>query len=207
MIFTHLNGMFGENCYIYANEETKDALVVDPGYEMDVIFEKLSPYNLTHIFVSHGHIDHIAGVEELKKAFPNALICGHELAKKTLPDIRENLSYRWEVPVISPPPDWTYNGKEGTLVACGQEWICYHTPGHAYDHTIFFNPKEKFLFGGDVMFAEGSFGRYDLPGSNFDHLKESLQLMLSLPDDTTVYAGHGLAFTIGESQIYFKGLL
>ncbi|MGL5722353.1 MAG: MBL fold metallo-hydrolase [Brevinema sp.] len=207
MVFTHLNGMFGENCYIYVDDTTKNALVVDPGYEMEVIFEQLKPYTLTHIFITHGHIDHIAGLDELKKAFPNASICGHELTKKTLPDPHENLSFRWEVPVTAPPPDWTYNGKEGSLTACGQEWKCYHTPGHALDHTIFVNEKENILFGGDVMFAEGSFGRYDLPGSNFQHLKESLTLMLRLPNDTTVYAGHGDSFTIGDSQVYFKGLL
>ena len=207
MIYTHLNGMFGENCYIYTDETAKTALVVDPGYEMEVIFEKLKPYKLTHIFITHGHIDHIAGVEELKKAFPDALICGHELTKKTLPDAHENLSFRWEAPVTAPPPDWTYDGKQGSLSACGQEWTCYHTPGHAPDHTIFVNAKENILFGGDVMFAEGSFGRYDLPTSNFDDLKESLTLMLYLPDDMTVLPGHGGDFTIGESKVYFKRLI
>lgn len=205
MIITHLNGEFAENCYIYVNKSTNEALVVDPGYEMETLFTMLKPYQLTHIFITHGHIDHIAGLKELKERYPSALICGHETTKETLPNPEKNFSYRWGDLIYAPAPDWTYSGKEGLIEACGQKWRCLYTLGHAYDHTAFLGEND-ILFGGDVIFEGGSFGRYDLPTSNFEDLKESLVLILALPETVHIYPGHGGDFTVKEALPYFKGL-
>lgn len=203
MVHTFLNGPFGENCYIYSDENTKNALVVDPGYEMEKLLDLLKPYTLTHIFITHAHIDHIAGLEELKKTFPDALICGHELTKESLPNPDKNLSYRWGEPIIAPAPDWTYGGEKGALKACGQDWECIFTPGHAYDHTAFL-ASDGTLFGGDVIFEGGGCGRYDLPGSDFEALKKSLFTLLKLDSKTQVYPGHGGSFSIEEAVPYFQ---
>lgn len=203
MVKQYENGMYGENTWVYFNTDTKEALIVDPGDELEGLFDLVGDYKVTHIFITHGHIDHIQGLEETKKRYPDAIIVAHALAKETLPGPHKNLSFMSGTNIIAPPPDWTYEGENSTITAVGQEWTLIHTPGHAIDHTVFFG-QDLTLFSGDIIFEQGSVGRVDFPGCDPTAMRVSIAKVLSAPPESTVYSGHGNIFTIADARPYFQ---
>ncbi len=205
MIKQHENGYFSQNTWIYINTDTNEAIIVDPGDELETLYELIGDSQPTHIFITHGHMDHIQGLEDVKKEYPDAIIVAHELANETLPNPQKNLSYMTGINVIAPKPDWTYKGDDATIEACGQKWTLVHTPGHAMDHTIFVG-DDGTLFGGDVIFERGGMGRVDFPDSDPVAMRVSIAKTLSAPEACTVYAGHGNPFTIAEARPYFRNL-
>lgn len=203
MIKQYENGVFGQNSWVYFNTTTNDAIVVDPGDELDGLYDIIGDYNITHIFITHGHIDHIQGLAALKEKYPSAIIVAHELAQQTLPDPYKNLSHMMGIDIVAPLPDWTYNSESAKIQAAGQEWTLVHTPGHAIDHTIFLG-EDLTLFSGDVIFAQGGTGRVDFPGCDPIAMKVSIAKTLSTPETSIVYPGHGNTFTIAEARPYFQ---
>ncbi len=205
MVKRHENGAFGQNTYVYFDTADKTAIIVDPGDELEELFDIVGDYEVTHIFVTHGHIDHIQGLEETKEKYPNAQIVAHELANETLPNPHKNLSHMAGIDIIAPKPDWTYSGEKSSITAGGQEWILVHTPGHAADHTIFLG-EDGTLFGGDLIFEQGGMGRVDFPGCDPTAMRVSIAKILSAPENSTVYPGHGGSFTIADARPYFQYL-
>lgn len=202
-IHQHTNGVFAENTWLYLNEDTKEAIIVDPGENLNTVYSKLEGYQVTHIFITHGHHDHIFGLSEIKTKYPNAIIVAHEISKNILPDSYKNLASSRGRNVIAPPPDWTYSGENSTIYAAGQEWALVHTPGHAIDHTIFIG-ENGIIFGGDLLFAQGGVGRTDIMGGNLNDLRNSVMKALLLPDSSIIYPGHGNTFTIAEAKLFFS---
>ncbi len=195
---------FAENSYVAWLEGRTDCLVIDPGLEPDLILELLDEQGLTPaaILNTHGHSDHIAGNEALKKRWPDApLVIGAGDAAKLL-DPRINLSAKFGFPLVSPPADATVEDGD-TYRAAGFELLVREIPGHSSGHVVFIwsAGAPPLVFGGDVLFA-GSIGRTDdMVAGSFEHLAAGIRAKLyTLPDETIILPGHGPATTIGEEK-------
>jgi glyoxylase-like metal-dependent hydrolase (beta-lactamase superfamily II) len=193
---------FSENTYVVFLDSRDDCLVIDPGMEPDLIFRLLDELGRrpAAILNTHGHGDHIAGNEAIKKAFPDAplLIGVHEA--HLLTDANANLTGLFGMPITSPPADRLL--REGEIVEeAGIRLEVIEVPGHSPGHIVYLRRGSPCqLFGGDVLF-EGSVGRTDLPGCNGNLLFTGIRSKLfSLPPDTVVYPGHGGATTIAAER-------
>ncbi|MCP4746411.1 MAG: MBL fold metallo-hydrolase [Desulfobacteraceae bacterium] len=191
-------GPLQANCYIVGCEQTKQAAVIDPGGDTDRILLALSENQLKVevILNTHGHFDHVAGNKSLKNATGADLMI-HELDVSML-DMLSGSAAAWGLQAEnSPKPDRLL--ADGDTVKFGQiTFKVIHTPGHSPGSTSFY--ADQAVFVGDTLF-EGSIGRTDLPGGNFNTLMDSLKNKLfGLPDDTTVYTGHMGSTTIGHEK-------
>ncbi|MBA2226156.1 MAG: MBL fold metallo-hydrolase [Thermogemmata sp.] len=202
-IVTVESAPFAENSYVLWVEGSNAALVVDPGFEPDVILDVLADRELTlaAILCTHGHVDHIAGNAALKQRFPSApLIIGRGDAPM-LTDPMLNLSGLFGFDIVSPPADRTVSDGEQLNLA-GMSWDVREIPGHSPGHVVYIlrEPKPSLVLGGDVLFR-GSIGRTDFPGGDFATLTAGIRRVLwPLPPDTVVYPGHGPATTIGHER-------
>ncbi len=195
--------MFMQNCYILRAPKSQDCLVVDPGVDIEAILNLLRRKDLrvAAILNTHGHLDHIAGNQAVKEAFPKApLVIGQGDAFK-LTDPAANLSAGYGVEIVSPPADQTVQHGQ-VLEMAGLKLEVRDTPGHSSGHVVFVLPDAEPIqvIGGDVLFA-GSVGRTDFPDGDMQQLVESIhQQLFTLPDDTVVWPGHGPATTVGEER-------
>jgi hydroxyacylglutathione hydrolase len=192
-------GPIGANCYIFGDESTGDAFVIDPGDEPDRILGALRKRKVraTAIVNTHGHFDHVQGVEAVRRA-TGAPFWIHEAERDALAQspARAKLMFGIALPPSPAPDRWLRDGDRlqvGALVL-----VVRHTPGHSPGGVCLIG--EGIAFVGDTLFA-GSIGRADIPGSDFDTLLASItRVLLPLPDDTVCYPGHGPETTIGEEK-------
>ncbi len=194
---------FAENTFVARIAGRSDCLVVDPGLDPDQIIAYLEREQLTPAMIlnTHGHADHIAGNGELKRLWPDApLVIGRGDAPKLTSAVL-NLSQAFGMPVTSPPADQLLD--EGDVVeVAGFELAVVEIPGHSIGHIAFIShgTTPPFVFGGDILMA-GSTGRWDFPDGSKEQLLDGIRTKLfPLPDDTTVYPGHGQRTTIGEEK-------
>lgn len=190
-------GPMQANCYIIECEETKSAMVVDPGDEGIRIAGDIKKRGLQLDFIvdTHGHVDHIAANKDLVEEF-SAPLCIHSADADMLVNPQLNLSFFIGVPVSSPKADKLL--ADGDILKVGNiELKVIHTPGHSPGSMCLLG--DDFIITGDLLFA-GGIGRYDFPGSSYEQLIDSLQKVISLDDDLVVYPGHGPATTIGDER-------
>jgi glyoxylase-like metal-dependent hydrolase (beta-lactamase superfamily II) len=194
-----VSGGYASNCYILGCEETKEAVVIDPGGDGAIIATLLKKDGLTakYIINTHGHIDHIAGNTEVKEK-TGAQILIHTEDKDMLTEARRNLSGFMGASIVSPPADGTL--EEGEIITVGTtiKLEVIHTPGHTRGGICL--KVGDVVFTGDTLFA-GSIGRSDFPGGDHNTLISSIKAkLLILEDDTEVFPGHGPSSTIGEER-------
>lgn len=190
------------NCSIVGDPETREAIVIDPGDELERILDVLQRHDLRvkYILNTHAHIDHVGGLAGLKEA-TGAPVLMH-------PDdhwLYKNLAVQAAL-IGMPAPRVTSVDqplRAGDELRWGRQLRAHvlHTPGHSPGSLSLYMPDpEKTLFAGDTLFA-GSIGRTDLWGGSYDAILRSIHThLLSLDDATVVYPGHGPATTIGEER-------
>jgi glyoxylase-like metal-dependent hydrolase (beta-lactamase superfamily II) len=189
---------FGTNTYLLWNENSLEAILIDPADEGVSVIHFITDHHLTvkWIINTHGHADHIGGNRYFhdKLGVPIAI---HEDDASMLPNPRENLSVYLAGPVTSPEPGWLL--RDGDRLPLGEETLAVlHTPGHTPGGICLLG--DGFLIAGDTLFA-GSIGRTDFPGGDSDALLAAIQeQLLPLPDATLVFPGHGPQTTIGDER-------
>lgn len=190
-------GSYATNCYILADEETKEAIVVDPGSEPDRILSKIEKNDLKvkHIVLTHAHGDHIGAIKEIKAATGAEILLHHDEAYM-LENASKNFSKAIQGKEVSILADKTIG--EGDKLTIGNIKIeVIHTPGHTFGGICLYVPTEKILITGDTLFY-GSVGRSDLEGGNHKQLIQGIiEKIMKLDDSVTVYPGHGSTTSIG----------
>lgn len=185
--------MFSTNCYIVSCPETKEAVVIDPGADGAAISDRLKNMGLrlTYILNTHGHVDHIGANNRLKEEYKVPIL----LSEEDL-DLYKNPGFGLRL-VLRRQPDPDRFIKEGDKIHFGNNsFKVIETPGHTPGGLCFL--LNDAVFCGDTLFA-GSIGRTDLAGGSYDTLINSIkQKLLTLPQSTNVYTGHGPQTTIGD---------
>ena len=192
------NGVFAENCYILADPRSRDAVLIDPGDEVPRFLDRLRAdrYTLQAVWLTHAHLDHIQGVAAVKAA--TGVPVHLHPADRSLYDGAEDQG-RWLGLAATAPPPPDADLADGQALPVGDlRFEVRQVPGHSPGSVAFVGNGIAIV--GDVVF-EGSIGRTDLPGGNANQLIASIRdQLLSLPDETIVYPGHGPDTTIGRER-------
>lgn len=192
-------GPLESNCYLVADEETREGIIIDPGEEGERILRAVGREGIVprHLINTHGHIDHIGANGYLKGKIEELKLGIHEADARMLINAHENLANFAGGGLTSPPADFFL--KEGDEITLGKKCLqVIHTPGHTPGGICLLGERE--VFTGDTLFA-GSVGRTDLPGGSMELLMKSLrEKLMVLADDTVIYPGHGELSTIGRER-------
>jgi hydroxyacylglutathione hydrolase len=202
-VWTVVATMFQQNCFIVAGDDSQECVIIDPGLEPGKIARTIAAQKLNPkaILVTHGHADHIAGVEALSRRWPQLeIIVGEQDAEK-LTNPRLNLSADFGFPLTTPLPTRLVRDGDRLTIA-GLEFLVREVPGHSTGHVIYIvSPADPpLVFVGDVIFA-GSIGRTDFPDGSFEELAAGIRTKIySLSDDTELWSGHGEPTTVGREK-------
>jgi len=192
-------GAIGTNTYLVYDEDTMKGILIDPGAYSKGIADKIKELgiDIIYIILTHGHADHIMGVEEFKADFPSARVVANVKEKEMLGDSDFNMSVQFGHPTAFDAD--VYVGDEEEMDAGGLHLKFLYTPGHSPGGMCVYLPEENTLFSGDTLF-QASIGRTDFPGCSFEALEKSVHEKLwPLPDDTQVFPGH-----MGPTNIGFE---
>lgn len=188
------------NCSVIGDEATREAIVIDPGDDIEQVLALTRKHNLQvkQIVITHAHIDHVGGAMKLRAATGAPILLNqNDYALLKMLDVQAAwigmpTPGKVEIDQSLGPADTV---KTGSLTA-----QVLHTPGHTEGSICLYFPAENKLIAGDTLFA-GSIGRTDLPGGSYEKILHSLHdRVLALPDETVVVPGHGALTTIGEER-------
>ena len=205
IIGTAAEGPFQKNGYVLGCERTKVAVYIDPGDEVESLLGFIAEQGLrvSHILLTHAHVDHVSGVAEAKRRLGSPIYLHR--ADQFLYDNAAQQGAMFGIAIEQPPPvDHYYDGP--APITFGDYVVdAHHTPGHAPGGVCLAvskagEPAPPALFAGDNLFA-GSIGRTDLPGGNYDALMKAItEVLFAFPDESIVYSGHGPETTIGRER-------
>jgi hydroxyacylglutathione hydrolase len=200
-------GMLQCNCHLVGDPVTREAIVIDPGDDVDAILEVIARHGLKvrNILITHSHIDHIIGLKKMREA-TGAPVLMHQADLDLYQQMEMQAEWiHWKTPELSEVDDFLTEGK--SIKWGNYELRVMHTPGHTKGSVCLYLPREEntvrdpgVLFAGDTLF-EGSIGRTDLWGGSIKEILRSLKTkLLTLPDETIVFPGHGSPTTIGVER-------
>ena len=194
-------GVLQCNCSIFGDEATREAIVVDPGDDITRIVELLERHHLkvTAIVITHAHIDHIGGAAKLKAA-TGAPVWMNENDQELYRHL--DMQAAWLGIQTPARTDIDHAAREGDALRLGAaQFDVLHTPGHTQGSLSLYIPSAQKLIAGDTLFRD-SIGRTDLPGGDGRQILRSIhQKLLTLPDETVVFPGHGETTTIGREKL------
>jgi hydroxyacylglutathione hydrolase len=195
-------GDFETNCYVLRdNSAASDCVIIDTGLEAGALLEFLeaNKLNPAALILTHGHADHIAGVEPVRKKFPSIQVYIHKLDSNMLTSAAANLSILTGVSLTARKADILVD--EGDIIEkAGIKLRVLHTPGHTPGGICLYCEKENIVFVGDTLFA-GSIGRTDFPNGDMKQLISGIKSKLFvLSEKTIAYPGHGPETTIGQEK-------
>lgn len=194
---------FNQNCSIIWCEQTKHAIVVDPGGEKEKIYKAIDLLKVVvnKIVLTHGHLDHVGDAMEIKRYYGVPIFGPNEQDRFLLNDLYlqcQILNVKPMLHITVKPDFWL---KDGDQIQVGYEkFNVLHCPGHSPGHVVLWNKLQKFIIMGDVLFKK-HIGRSDLPGGDYTVLMHSIRTkLLSLSDDIVFLPGHGPISTIGYER-------
>ena len=201
-IQTFVLGDYQTNSYcLMQTESAKDCLIIDTGLQSQPLinFLKENELNPVAAVFTHGHIDHIDGLALLRESWPDIKVAIHKDDAGMFDDDKQNLSAFSGMPFRADPAEIIIEAG-WPLSFAGLEFNVLHTPGHTPGGISLYSQQEGVVFVGDALFA-GSIGRTDFPGGDFNQLIASIKTkLLTLPEDTKIYPGHGPATTIATEK-------
>ena len=190
------------NCYLLINEDTDQAVIVDPGASGKALGEAIQKegFHLEAVLLTHGHFDHAGGVKDLITFFDHPIpVYALDEEKVTLQDPQLNAGLMMGLRESYEADHFLSDGEEVTLAGFTLQVLA--TPGHTIGGCCYYLPKEHLVFTGDSLFA-GSIGRTDFPlGSQEDLIASIREKLLPLPDETMVLPGHGGTSTIEREKM------
>lgn len=193
------SGMLGVNTYLAIDEETNKGFIVDPGGYNPMLTKKVQDDNviIEYIIITHGHADHICGVNAHRRDFPDARIVANAAEEPMLNDENFNMSASFGTPDTVKPDILVNDGDEINVGSITLKF--FHTPGHSPGGMCIYSEKDNVVFCGDTLFRQ-SVGRTDFPGCSFSELMSSIkEKLFTLPDNTNVFPGH-----MGSTTIEFE---
>lgn len=200
-IKTCVLGPVSTNCYILYRQGGREAVVVDPADNGGYIANQCKELGVipSAVVLTHGHFDHIMGIDDLRREFPVPVYV-HEGDRETLLDPALNLSSSYTNGYTFDGADYIRDGQR--LELAGFSFQVIHTPGHTPGGVCYYLESEGVLFSGDTLF-QNSVGRTDFPNSSMSDLIRSIrEKVMKLPDDVKVYPGHMGETTIGHERKY-----
>lgn len=190
-----------QNCSVVWKEDSKIAVVNDPGGDLPNIENFIQEQGLTlsKIFITHGHLDHAGGAFELAQKYGVEIEGPHKEDEFLLSTLEEQAKrFGLDTANNFVPNRWLVEGDQ--IDIDGEKLDVYHCPGHTPGHVIFHHPESKLAIVGDVLF-QGSIGRTDLPRGNTQDLLDAIREKLwPLGDDVTFVPGHGPISTFGQER-------
>lgn len=192
-------GMIGTNCYLVINEAAKECVIIDPAvYSEEMVSHiRRKELEVKAILLTHGHFDHIMGIDGFREQFP-VPVYAHREEAALLKDASLNASSAYGSGYTY--PDAVYVEDAQVLEAAGLSFEVLYTPGHTIGGCCYYMAEEKALFSGDTLFHE-SVGRTDFPTGSRSRLVRSIQeKLMCLPEETVVYPGHMESTTIGYEK-------
>ncbi len=194
------------NCYIVADEKSKEAFIIDPGGESEKVIEMISilKVNVKYIILTHCHGDHISGVKEVKEKVGGKILI-HRMDAEGL--CNENLSLTYYIGLQNPDMEADSILDDEDKIHLGDiEFDILHTPGHTKGGICIYCPEHKMIFTGDTLFR-GTWGRTDLPTGSFEDIIHSItDKIMILPEDTIIYPGHGKSSIVREEERIYLDL-
>ncbi len=193
------------NSYIVCDEETKEAMVIDPGGEPERIIKLLDilDANLKYIFLTHCHADHTGGINKLKQEKGGKILISRD---DSIGLYNEEISLAYYINMENPELEADSRIDDGDLIHIGNlEFKVLLTPGHTKGGVCLYSEKQGLVFTGDTIFS-GTWGRTDLPTGSFEDIIHSIEnKLMVLPEETIVYPGHGKITMIqDEKNIYLE---
>jgi hydroxyacylglutathione hydrolase len=202
ILLTRTGGIAMTNCFVIADEAARQAVLFDaPDHTTAPLLEEVASrgWELTGLWLTHGHFDHFADHAVVRRKFPNAKILLHALdePKAQQPELQTRM---FGLPLVIPPLKTDAHVTDNQKLKIGSlEVVVLHTPGHSPGHVAYYLPGEKRLVGGDLIIG-GSVGRTDLPDSDQRQMEVSVRRVMALPGETQLLGGHGEPTTLSEER-------